>query len=142
MPVSWYGDVQIGQEVGFEAAIVTAGEPERPDDVPVLSLFHGSTLIGRYRMPADAQPVRSLVFRRQVFLDASFPDSGLLTGHIQATVGGSLRIVPVAVRVVPGGNPNGTVNSMAFVRRPSSPAIIWTTDAGTIFRGTNPKVEL
>ena len=133
------GDVQLGMEVPITVQCTSDGRaPATPDAAPILSLFGASGLIRRIVMAADNQTQQDGIFRTQLFLDANFV-AGPVTGHIGWTVGGNPLLRTVWFRILPGGDADGTVIAAAFVRRPQGTYIVWQTDAGTIFKGRNPR---
>lgn len=135
------GDCQRGQELSVPCQVTDGVEPEWPDAAPVLSLYNGSTLVLRQKMPVDAGSQIPGFFRLPVFLDARFPDSGLIIGLVQWTNGGTVFGETLAFRILPGGSIDGSVIAMTYVRRPSSGFLVWQTDAGNLYKGSNPRVR-
>lgn len=131
-------DAQLGQEIVVAFTAKDGLTPAWPDAAPQLVLYNGSTFLVRLEVPADPQNPVDGSFRLNLFLDARFPSAGSLHGFVQWSVDGVPFSLPVVLRIVPGGDADGTVIAMSYVRRPSVAYILWQTDAGTIFRGTNP----
>lgn len=132
------GDVQLGAEIPFVATCTDGTSPAFPTQAPVLSLFSGATLIRRVLLPIDAQADQPGVFRLQLFLNSDFP-VGPITGFVQWRNGGLNFCETVWMRILPGGDPAGSVISLEYVRRPQAGVLLWETDAGTILKGTNPR---
>ena len=134
------GDVQIGQEIPVTFQVTGENGPLWPDGAPHLVLFHDGDLVRRIRMSSDSQTGRPGLFRHQLFLDAAFPLGGI-SGFIQWSV----NLVPYAetvhMRILPGGSADGSAIAVACVRRPSANYLVFQTDSGTIFKGTNPRLQ-
>ncbi len=136
-----FGDWQLGQEFPITLQATDGDTPTVPDRAPQLAMFTAAgTLIRRVLMPADTQSQQTGLFRLPLFLNENF-SVGPIHGYIEWLVDGSLFAEPISFRILPGGSTDGTVISMTHVRRPSSNYLLWQTDAGTIFRGTNPRAR-
>lgn len=136
-----FGDVQLGMEFPVVVLCHDGTEPAMPDAAPQLAMFTAAgVLIRRILLPADVQSQQTGLFRLPLFLNESF-SAGAIHGYIEWRVSGSLFAEPVSFRILPGGSTDGSVISMTHVRRPSSNYLLWQTDAGTIFRGTNPRAK-
>lgn len=134
------GDTQIGQEIPVSYQITGPDGPLWPDAAPQLVLYHDGDLVRRVKMPCDSQSQRDGLFRYQLFLDAAFP-VGDLYGFLQWAVGGDPHAETVKMRILPGGSADGSAIAVACVRRPSANYLVFQCDSGTIFKGTNPRVQ-
>lgn len=134
------GDWQLGSELPVVLQATDGTSPAWPDAAPQLVLYNGTTFLKRILMSADPQAQSPGLFRLNLFLDASYPASGQLNGAIQWTNNGNVFSQTVWLRIIPGGDSDGSVIAMAFVRRPSASFVLWQTDAGVLFRGSNPNI--
>jgi hypothetical protein len=134
------GDVQLGQQLPVTVQCLDGDlAPAWPDQAPQLVLFSGTTLLNRIKLPADPRSGVGM-FRLSLFLNAIYPTAGPVTGFVQWVSGGVAFSKTVWFRILPGGDPDGNIIAMTFVRRPGLGAIVWQADSGTIFHGSNPRV--
>lgn len=139
--MTYLGDWQRGMEFPIVCQATDGVSPAWPDRAPQLALFSDDDLIRRIDMPADAQAQIPGLFRYPLFLDGTFPSSGPIHGFVQWVSGGDAFSVPLFFRILPGGDPIGTIISMTYVRRPSMGYVVYQVDSECILRAKNPRVQ-
>jgi hypothetical protein len=142
--VSWLGRFQQGVEVPISVTTTLAdGTPAWPLSPPSLevwkdvsplvlvqtlllpSFLPGGT-VGKFRYGLFLGPLYSNVCRYHVFI------------RWQDTNSVPLQVVS-SFELLAGGSPRGSIIAMTDVTRPDARYLLTSTDAGTLYRRTNPR---
>lgn len=139
----YLGRRQQGEELPLVVQCVdAAGAPVDPDACPWVSVFRDAeppVLVESREVPADLRGVESGVFRLPLFLGGLYGTPGRHLVVTRYTVGGVGHAKIETFTLLPGGSPDGAVTAMTFVRRPDATYILYSTDAGRLIRGRNPR---
>lgn len=140
----YLGRVQQGTELQLVLQCRdAAGEPEDPQQPPVVSIYRDGatpTFLETVSLAAVLRGVAVGVFRIPLFLGTSFGTPGrhlLIFRWVDQTGRARQRVGVFGLN--PGGSPDGSVTAIHYVSRPDARYLMYSTDGGRLLRGRNPR---
>jgi hypothetical protein len=140
----YLGRYQQGQELPLLCQCTDVnGVPQDPTQLPGVKVYRDGatpTLIESRVLSPDLRGVEDGVFRLPLFLGGLYGTAGRYIGLFlwvdQASV---VHQIPFCFTLNPGGSADGAVTAMTYVERPEARFLLYSTDAGRLVRGRNPR---
>jgi hypothetical protein len=130
---------QLGDEATVEFNVTnSSGAPSVPDAAPTVRIYNSSgTKVSEFTVPPKDD--QTGFFAHFIRLGRDFT-SGIYSWRATWAVSSVDGIADGYFRIIPGGDPDGAVISMHYLKASDRPKLIYQTDAGILKRGSNPRM--
>lgn len=133
------GRHQLGDEITVNVTTQNGTDVSWPDAAPTATIYIDGSPINSRKIPAADRSGKTGLFRLTLFLGDGF-STGQYMMIVNWKIGSYHGVAIFNWEVIAGGSIDGSITSMYQYERPHARFLIHATDAGTIFKGTNPRV--
>ena len=137
------GRLRLGDEVTIGCLCVDGnGTPTLPDDCPTAKIFNpAGVAVFRQKIPIHDRYAQTGYFQQNVYLGPAFAIGLYTVGYAYSIGGSTFGLDEDNFEIVPGGDPDGTTESLFFYHRPQADYIVQQLSSGKIKRRRNPRVS-